>query len=277
MEAGCSANEAAEERKPLEKIKPKFGSVKHVVAVMSGKGGVGKSTASALLAVSLARLGLKAGILDADVTGPSIPRMFGLNAGVSVSDSEGIKPAVSGLGIKVMSLNLLLPQEDAPVIWRGPIISSAVKQFWEEVAWGDLDYMIVDLPPGTGDVPLTVMQLIPLDGIVVISSPQDLALMVVSKAINMADVLRVPIWGLIENMSYAVCPSCNEKIRLFGPSRIMEVAQKTGVNLTAVLPIDPCLSDFCDHGKIEEYTNDDLARFAEKLGDFRRSGEFYDR
>lgn len=277
MNNQCPASEAAGEKAGFEKLKPRFGHVKHVVAVMSGKGGVGKSTASALLAVSLARLGLKVGILDADITGPSIPKMFGLRAGVSASEEEGIQPAASKSGIKVMSLNLLLPEEELPVIWRGPIIAGTVKQFWEDVAWGELDYMIVDLPPGTGDVPLTVMQLIPLDGMVVVSSPQDLALMVVSKAINMADALRIPIWGLIENMSHVVCPSCSEVIRLFGPSRVEEVARKTGVKLTAVLPIDPRLSDLCDHGKIEEYQYESISRFVEDLSRLRRSDQFYER
>lgn len=253
------------EQSPLEKIAPKFGHITHVIAVMSGKGGVGKSTVSALLALSLARAGWRVGILDADITGPSIPRMFGLNGGIEPAPGGGILPATAAMGIKVISLNLLLPHEDDPVIWRGPLISGTVKQFWEEVAWGELDCLVVDLPPGTGDVPLTVMQVIPLSGMVIVSSPQDLALMVVRKAINMARALNIPLLGLIENMSYVSCPKCGEEIHLFGPSRAQEVAVKAGIPLTAVLPLDPALAAVCDTGQVAAYEDREMGRFAAQL------------
>lgn len=264
----AEANVVAEEGRqpmPIEKIAPKYGHVERVIAVMSGKGGVGKSTVSALLAVALARAGWRVGILDADITGPSIPRMFGLNGGIGPAPAGGIMPATAELGVKVISLNLLLPREDDPVIWRGPLIAGTVKQFWEEVAWGELDGVVVDLPPGTGDVPLTVMQVIPLNGIVIVSSPQDLALMVVRKAIKMARTLGVPLLGLVENMSYTLCPGCGEKIRLFGPSRVAEVAGEEGIPCTAVLPLDPALSTLCDAGHVAEYENPEIGRFAAHL------------
>ncbi|HHW42547.1 P-loop NTPase [Desulfofundulus thermobenzoicus] len=226
--------------------------IKHVIAVMSGKGGVGKSSVSALLAVALQRRGYKVGILDADITGPSIPKLFG----VIDRPEQFIKyllPARTLKGLQIMSLNLLLPQEDDPVIWRGPILSSAVKQFWTDVAWGELDYLIVDMPPGTGDVPLTVMQSLPLDAVVVVSSPQDLATMVVRKNIKMARQAGIPILGLVENMSYLACPHCGEQIRLFGPGHVEEAARKTGLPVLAVLPVDPQLAEMGDAGHIEDY------------------------
>ncbi|MGB9887295.1 MAG: Mrp/NBP35 family ATP-binding protein [Moorellales bacterium] len=248
-----------------EKSMPKFGRVKRVLAVMSGKGGVGKSTVSALLAVALARTGWQVGVLDADITGPSIPRMFGLSGGVVGAPTGGIMPPAGKLGIKVMSLNLLLPNEDDPVIWRGPLIANTVKQFWEEVVWGQLDVLVVDLPPGTGDVPLTVMQVFPLNGIVVVSSPQDLALMVVRKAINMARILEVPLLALIENMSYAVCPNCGQELNLFGPSRAQEVASSVGIPVSATLPLDPDLSRYCDTGRVADYRAPAVEELATKL------------
>ncbi|MGB9803467.1 Mrp/NBP35 family ATP-binding protein [Desulfofundulus sp.] len=226
--------------------------IKRVIAVMSGKGGVGKSSVSALLAVALARRGHQVGILDADITGPSIPKLFGV-LDRPEQFNQFILPARTIMGIKMMSLNLLLPQEDDPVIWRGPILSSAVKQFWTDVAWGKLDYLIVDMPPGTGDVPLTVMQSLPLDGLLVVSSPQDLSMMVVKKAIKMARLINVPIIGLVENMSYLLCPHCGEKIHLFGSSHVGEAARQNNIPLLAVLPVDPELTEVGDAGLIENY------------------------
>lgn len=251
-------------RAAAEKIFPARGRVRRVIAVMSGKGGVGKSTVSALLAVALAHSGLKTGILDADLTGPSIPRLFGLRGGVRVED-DGMVPATAALGIKVMSLNLLLPREDEPVIWRGPLVAATLKQLWRETDWGDLDVLVVDLPPGTGDVPLTVMQSLPLSGVVVVSSPQDLAAMVVRKAIKMARVVGAPLLGLVENMSYAVCPRCGEEIRLFGESRLKELAREAGVKLCAALPLDPKLAALADAGRIADYPAERLAGLASSL------------
>jgi len=226
--------------------------IANVVAVLSGKGGVGKSSVAALLAVTLHRRGERVGVLDADITGPSIPKMFGLHRPPPMSPA-GILPAETPGGIKVMSINLLLPSEDEAVIWRGPLISSAIKQFWNEVFWGDLDYLIVDLPPGTSDASLTVMQSIPLSGVVLVTSPQDLAGMVVRKAARMAQHMGAPILGLVENMSYLTCPKCGEKIEVFGPSQAFRTALKIGASLLGQLPLDPELARRCDAGEIEEY------------------------
>ncbi|NLX90570.1 MAG: Mrp/NBP35 family ATP-binding protein [Firmicutes bacterium] len=235
----------------IEKIQRQ--EIKHVIAVGSGKGGVGKSSITSLLAVGACREGFKAGILDADITGPSIPKMFGLK---NNSMNKGFIPLETSRGIKVMSLNLLLPSEDDPVIWRGPLIGGAVKQFWTEVDWGELDYLFIDLPPGTADAPLTVMQFIPLDGLVIVSSPQDLAVMVVKKALKMAAAMNVPVLGLIENMSYLLCPSCGDKLEIFGASKAKEVATITGVPLIDILPLDKKLAEYCDNGLIENYDTD---------------------
>lgn len=229
--------------------------VKHVIAVMSGKGGVGKSSVTALLAVGSHREGYQTGILDADITGPSIPKMFGLKAG-TFTGANGLLPLETAAGIKVMSLNLLLPNEDDPVIWRGPLIGATVKQFWEEVDWGDLDYLFIDLPPGTADAPLTVMQSIPLDGLVIVTSPQELTLMVVRKAVKMARKMEIPVLGLVENMSGLLCPHCSRKIEIFGPSKGREVAEEAGVPFLASLPLDQRLAEYCDEGRIEEYETD---------------------
>lgn len=230
--------------------------VHHVVAIMSGKGGVGKSLVTGLLAIALARKGLQVGILDADITGPSIPRMFGLTGHPSGSDT-GLLPITSRLGIEVMSINLLLPQEDDAVIWRGPLIGNAVKQFWEETLWGRLDFLMVDLPPGTADVPLTVMQSLPLTGVVIVFSPQELAAMVVRKAVKMArDSMNIPILGVVENMSYLTLPDSGKKMELFGPSRGEEMAKATGAPLLGQIPIDPEMASLCDKGKIELYRSE---------------------
>lgn len=250
---GDQGGERTEGRGTIEKLKAnELSQIDRLVAVMSGKGGVGKSSVTALLAVRLSRQGFRVGIMDADITGPSIPRMFGVRE-QPASLGFGILPVRTRTGISIMSLNLLLPHEDDPVIWRGPLIAGAVRQFWTDVAWGELDYLLVDLPPGTGDAPLTVMQSLPLDGLVVVSSPQDLAVMVVRKAIKMAGMLGVPILGLLENMTYATCPRCGEKLRLFGPSQGERVARETGVPLLGEIPLDPHLAELCDSGEIEQY------------------------
>jgi Mrp family chromosome partitioning ATPase len=234
-----------------------------VVAVMSGKGGVGKSLVAALLGIALARNGKEAGILDADITGPSIPKIFGLGGTRPRSSQSGILPVLSKLGISVMSINLLLEHEDDAVIWRGPIISKVIQQFWEDVLWGKLDYLIVDLPPGTADAPLTVLQTIPVSGIVVVFSPQELAAMVVKKAVRMAEQLHIPILGVVENMSYFIPPGSTQKLELFGKSRSRQMSETTGAPLLARIPIDPELAKLCDEGKIERYSSkifDSLSR-----------------
>jgi len=228
--------------------------IKHVIAIMSGKGGVGKSSVTALLAAGAFREGLKVGILDADITGPSIPRMFGLKT--SPSGEKDLFPEQSAKGIKIMSLNLLLENEDDPVIWRGPLIGGAIKQFWSDVDWGELDYLFIDLPPGTADAPLTVMQIIPLDGLVVVSSPQELAIMVVKKALKMAEKMFTPVLGLIENMSGMICPKCGKKTDLFGPGKCEEMAAMEGLPLIGTLPLDYKLAEYCDDGRVEDYESD---------------------
>lgn len=226
--------------------------VEHIVAVMSGKGGVGKSLVTALLAVGLARQGKQVGILDADVTGPSIPRIFGLQEHPRAMP-WGLMPVQSALGIKIISINLILSNEDEAVIWRGPLIDGVIRQFWREVVWGKLDYLLVDLPPGTADAPLTMMQVLPLDGVVLVTTPQDLAAMVVRKAVSMAQTMSVPLLGLVENMSYFVCPDTGTRHEIFGPSRAVSLARSTGVPLLNRLPVDPQISHLCDTGEIEAY------------------------
>ena len=232
-----------------------FNSISQVIAVMSGKGGVGKSSVAAITAVKLLKEGYQVGLLDADITGPSIPKMFGIETSAEAT-GLGILPVKSKLGIKIMSLNLLLDNEDDPVIWRGPLIAGAVRQFWTDVVWRKLDYLIVDLPPGTGDVPITVMQSLPLDGVIIVSSPQDVAVMIVKKAIRMASMMDIKVLGLIENMSYAVCPNCGEILRLFGPSIGERLAESSGIPYLGSLPIDPELAKACDLGLIEKYDNE---------------------
>ncbi len=226
-----------------------------VIAVMSGKGGVGKSSVSSLLAVSLAKNGYKVGILDADITGPSIAKAFGIATGTCTVCEYGMNPPLSKGGIKIISVNLFLEHEDEPVIWRGPLIAGAVKQFWEETNWGDLDYLVVDLPPGTGDVALTVMQTLPVSGIVIVSSPQDLSLMVVKKAIKMAQQMNIPIIGLIENMSYVECPDCGKRIELFGNSSGKQVAAEMSLSFLGSIPWDSKINQLMDIGEIEYYQN----------------------
>jgi Mrp family chromosome partitioning ATPase len=227
-----------------------FNDVRQVVAVMSGKGGVGKSSVAALLALALARQGHQVGILDADITGPSIPKLFGLRAGGVSNSPMGILPPVAAGGVKVMSINLLLPDEDTPVIWRGPLISGTIRQFWTDVVWGQLDYLLVDLPPGTSDAALTVMQSLPVNGIVIVTTPQELAAIVVRKAVHMAAQLKAQVLGVVENMSYFVCPDTGQRHNIFGPSHAEEVAAAAQAPVLARLPIDPDIAALCDAGEV---------------------------
>ena len=242
----------------------KYSSVKKVIGVVSGKGGVGKSLVTSLLAVTFNRMGYKSAILDADITGPSIPKAFGLKTRCMGSD-EGILPVTTETGIDVISLNLLLENETDPVVWRAPVITGTVKQFWTDVFWQDIDYMFIDMPPGTGDVPMTVFQSIPLDGIVVVASPQELVSMIVQKAVKMADMMNVPVLGLVENMSWLACPDCGKKIRIFGESHIDRVAEKYGTRVIARLPIDPELAEKVDEGRIESFEGAYLDEAAETI------------
>lgn len=238
--------------------------IKKVIGIVSGKGGVGKSLVTSMLAVASRRNGFQTAVLDADITGPSIPRVFGIHEQVTGTE-EGLYPAESKSGIKVMSLNLLTENESDPVIWRGPVIAGAVKQFWSDVIWGDVDYMFIDMPPGTGDVPLTVFQSIPVDGIVIVTSPQELVGMIVEKAVRMAEMMNIPVWGLVENMSSVMCPDCGKEIRIFGESRLEATAAKYGIDNTVSLPLDPNLTALCDAGKIESSREGWLDLFFGKL------------
>ena len=238
--------------------------VKKVIAVASGKGGVGKSLVTTLLAVAAMKKGLKVGVLDADITGPSIPKAFGL-AGSSYQTEEGIEPTMSNFGIKVISLNMLVEDPTDPVVWRGPVIAGCVKQFWTDVHWGDLDVMFVDMPPGTGDVPLTVFQSLPVDGVVVVSSPQDLVEMIVSKSVKMAGMLKNPVLGLVENLIYFTCPDCGKRIEVFGASRVEELAKRFAIPETVRLPIDPKISSAIDAGAAETIELPEFEEFAAKV------------
>ena len=237
--------------------------VEKVYGVVSGKGGVGKSMVTSQLAVTLRRRGYSVGILDADVTGPSIPRAFGTKGPVA-GDENGIEPIVSDTGIQMMSVNLLLPRETDPVVWRGPVITGVVTQFWTDVLW-DVDYLLVDMPPGTGDVTLSVFQSIPLDGIIVVASPQELVSMVVEKAVNMAELMEVPIVGVVENMSYVSCPDCGKKLRLFGEGKTAAAAERHGLDVLAEMPLEPSLAALADSGKIEAFEGDWLDGAADRL------------
>lgn len=249
--SSCSHNCQTKSKQDfLEPLNAKS-TIKHVIGVVSGKGGVGKSMVTSTLATLMQRAGYKVGILDADITGPSIPKAFGIKAGVE-GNEDGMFPPESETGIKIMSVNLLLPDATHPVVWRGPVIAGTVKQFWNGTVWGDLDYLFVDCPPGTGDVPLTVFQSIPLDGIVIVSSPQELVSMIVEKAANMANMMQVDVIGLVENMSFVKCPDCGKEIKIFGESHIEEIANKHGYPLLAKMPIDPTLASLVDEGKIEK-------------------------
>lgn len=227
-----------------------FSNVRKVIGVVSGKGGVGKSLVTSMLASAMQARGNACAVLDADITGPSIPKSFGIKNRAK-ADETGLLPEESNTGIKIMSVNLLLESEDSPVVWRGPVISGVIQQFWKDVAWGDVDYMFVDMPPGTGDVSLTVFQNLPVDGIVIVTTPQDLVTMIVKKAFNMAKMMNIPVLGLVENMSYVVCPDCGKEIHAFGESKLEEVAKELGVPVLARLPIDPATAALVDKGAVE--------------------------
>ena len=253
-----SCAQECESRQPQRERSNEFSNIKKVIGVVSGKGGVGKSLVTSLLACTAAKSGLKTAILDADVTGPSIPKAFGLTGRVYADEHDLLMPVESSRGIKVMSVNLLLADESDPVAWRGPVISGTVTQFFNEVNWGDVDLMLIDCPPGTGDVPMTVFQNLPIDGIVIVTSPQELVGMIVGKAVQMAQMMNVPILGLVENMSYAVCPDCGKHINVFGDSHVDEIGAKYKVPVLAKMPIDPELAKEADAGMIEMYAGDYL-------------------
>ncbi len=261
----CSADCASRDRQSLLEPQNSSSNIKHVIGVVSGKGGVGKSLVTSMLAVTMSRRGFKTAILDADITGPSIPKAFGLK-NASVEGSElGMFPPKTKTGIEVMSLNLLVDEETKPVVWRGPVIAGTVKQFWTDVVWNDVDYMFVDMPPGTGDVPLTVFQSLPIDGIIVVSSPQDLVSLIVEKAIKMAEMMNIKVLGLVENYSYFKCPCCGEEIKIYGESSIDALAKNYGVDVLAKLPIDSSLAKLCDKGIIELMENNYMDLAADKI------------
>ena len=264
----CSDNCGSRTQEQTNFLEPLYreSSVKKVIGIVSGKGGVGKSMTTSLLAVAAMRKGLHTAVLDADVTGPSIPQAFGLHERL-LGNAEGIiMPALTNFGIEVVSLNLMLEEETQPVIWRGPVVSDVVKQFWGKALWKDIDVMFVDMPPGTGEVPLTVFQSVPLDGIIVVATPQELVGMIVEKAVNMAEMMNVPVLGLVENMSYIKCPDCGKEIRVFGESHIDEIAEKYQVPVLGKLPIDPKLTEACDNGLIEDLENIYLDGVIDLLG-----------
>lgn len=251
----CSANCASRKKESLIEPLMDGSHVKKVIGVVSGKGGVGKSLVTSLLAVLSQRAGYKTAVLDADITGPSIPKTFGIK-GRAEGCEFGILPAKSKLGTKIMSLNLLTENDTDPVIWRGPVIAGTVKQFWTDVVWEDVDYMFIDMPPGTGDVPLTVFQSIPVDGIVIVSSPQELVGMIVEKAVKMAKMMNIPVIAVVENMSYITCPDCGKKIQIFGESHVEEIAERNGISKIAKIPMDTRLAGACDKGMIELFEGD---------------------
>ena len=265
----CSTcGESCAQRKPDPKdfLKPmnKYSDIKRVIGVVSGKGGVGKSLVTCLLASKCADSGLRVGILDADITGPSVPKSFGINTR-AMQDEECLLPAVSENGVKLMSINLLLEEESSPVVWRGPVISGVIEQFWSDVRWGELDYLFVDMPPGTGDVALTVFQSLPVDGIVIVSTPQDLVKMIVGKAYNMAKLMDVPVLGIIENMSCFICPDCGKKHSIFGESDIDKTAEEFNIPVLAKLPINPEINRLVDAGRINEAECPELDGFIDAL------------
>jgi Mrp family chromosome partitioning ATPase len=260
----CSSDSCGNNIQDFVEKTHELNSIKKVIGVVSGKGGVGKSLVTSVLAVMMRRKGYQVGILDADVTGPSIPKMFGITKKAEGSEF-GIYPQRTHNDIRVMSINLLLDQDDSPVIWRGPIIAGAVKQFWTDVIWGNIDYLFLDMPPGTGDVPLTVFQSIPLDGIIIVTSPQDLVSLIVKKAYNMAKMMNIPILGIVENMSYLKCPDCGKEIKLFGESKIDDIAEGFGLKVLGKIPINPAIAELCDDGEIEKLNEDYLKEAIEHL------------
>ena len=254
--SSCSSSDCGDRKKEslLANLNPKA-SVKKVIAVVSGKGGVGKSTITSMLAVAMAKKGKRVGVLDADITGPSAPTAFGVSECQGATE-DGLYPALTKGGIQVMSINLLLDNSTDPVVWRGPVIAGAVKQFWTDVIWEDVDYLFVDMPPGTGDVPLTVFQSLPVDGIVIVTSPQDLVSMIVTKAVKMANMMHVPVLGFVENYSYLECPDCGKRIEIFGKSKLDEIAASFDLPVLARLPIDPKVAESYDSGKMESVNTD---------------------
>ena len=262
--SSCGAACPSREAQSLIEPQNKLSHIKKVIGVVSGKGGVGKSLVTSMLAVEMSRRGYKTAILDADITGPSIPKVFGLHEKAEGSE-DGIYPVKTKTGIEVMSINLLLDDEKAPVVWRGPVIAGTVKQFWTDVVWNEVDYMFVDMPPGTGDVPLTVFQSLPLDGIVIVTSPQELVSMIVSKAVNMASLMNIRVLGLVENMSYVLCPDCGKHVDIFGAGKTDAVAAEFGFDLLARIPLDARLATLCDKGALELMENDYLSAAADKM------------
>ncbi|MDD7004573.1 MAG: Mrp/NBP35 family ATP-binding protein [Eubacteriales bacterium] len=248
--SSCGQKDCGSREIPKEQLN-EFSRVKKVIGIVSGKGGVGKSLVTSMMASATNKRGFNTAVLDADITGPSIPRMFGIKEHALGDGKNHIFPCRSSNGVDIMSINLLLESDTDPVVWRGPVIAGVVKQFWTEVVWKDIDYMYVDMPPGTGDVPLTVFQSLPVDGIIVVTSPQSLVSMVVAKAVRMAELMNIPILGIVENMSYFTCPDCGREIKVFGDSHVEEIATTYGIPLLARLPIDPAAAAACDSGKVE--------------------------
>ena len=264
----CSSCSSKCENEDMRLKQNQFSDIKKVIAVVSGKGGVGKSSVTSLLATAMRARGFETAVLDADITGPSIPKMFGVRDKAE-ADATGLLPAVTSTGIKLMSINLLLEKDDAPVVWRGPVISGAIQQFWTDVAWGDVDYMFVDMPPGTGDVALTVFQNLPVDGIIVVATPQDLVSLIVRKALNMAELMNIPVLGVVENMSYFECPDCGSKHYIFGESKVDETAAQYGLPVLAKLPVNPVTASLADKGAIElsdtEIINEGIDKMLRRL------------
>ena len=255
--ASCSVNDCGE--RTIQKLEPNVNTtIKHCFAVISGKGGVGKSLVTSLLASAMNKKGYSVAVLDADVTGPSIPQAFGLKGKMAESDDECLYPVLSKHGIKIMSANLLMPDDESPIVWRGPMIASFVQQLYTDVCYGEVDYMFVDMPPGTGDVPLTIFQQYPIDGIIIVTSPQEVVSMVVTKSINMAKMMYINTVGIVENMLYIKCPKCAEKVRIFGDNDSKKRIEKSGIKVVAELPIDPEIAKLVDKGEIEEYETHDL-------------------
>ena len=263
--SSCSQNCSERTKESFLEKQNDASDIKKVIGVVSGKGGVGKSMVTSLLASAIRKAGKETAILDADITGPSVPKAFGLHE-TAESDGNFIYPVRTESGVRVMSMNLLLPNETDPVVWRGPVIAGAVKQFWTDVAWGDVDYMFVDMPPGTGDVPLTVFQSLPVDGIVVVTSPQDLVGMIVEKAVKMAALMNIPVLGVVENMAYYECPDCGKKHYIFGEKKVTDIAAQFNLDASAEIPIDPAIAIACDEGKIETVNCSFLSEIADKIG-----------
>ncbi len=270
MDQGCSGNcgscslECGDRQEDFRVLPHEYSSIKHIIGIVSGKGGVGKSLTTSLLAVAMNRLGYRSAIMDADITGPSIPKAFGIKERAT-GDENAIYPVKSKTGVEIMSMNLLLENNTDPVVWRGPVLAGTVKQFYTDVVWNNVDYMFIDMPPGTGDVPLTIFQSIPMDGIIIVTSPQELVSMIVQKAVKMAAMLEIPVLALVENMSYFECPDCHEKHRIFGQSHVEEIAKEYGIDTIAQIPILPEMASLVDHGNIEQYKGDFLKPVTDML------------